>query len=61
MIADVPNAFVQTGIEPKEKGKRVIMKIQGPLVDMLVSIDARTYETYVVEENNNKVIYMWLY
>jgi hypothetical protein len=24
---DEPNAFVQTGIEPKEKGKRVIMKI----------------------------------
>ena len=27
LIADVPNAFVQTGIEPKEKGERVIMKI----------------------------------
>jgi hypothetical protein len=58
MIADVSNAFVQTGIEPKEKGKRVIMKIRDPLVDMLVNIDARTYEPYVVEENNNKVIYV---
>jgi hypothetical protein len=58
MIADVPNAFVQNGIEPKEKGKRVIMKIRGPLVDMLVNIDTRTYEPYVVEENNNKVIYV---
>jgi hypothetical protein len=27
-------------------------------VDMLVNIDARTYEPYVVEENNNKVIYV---
>jgi hypothetical protein len=26
-LADVPNAFVQSGIEPKEKGKRVIRKI----------------------------------
>ena len=58
LIADVPNAFVQTGIEPKEKGERVIMKIRGPLVEMLVNIDARTYEPYVVEENNSKDIYV---
>jgi hypothetical protein len=28
MIANVPNAFLQTGIEHKEKGERVIMKFE---------------------------------
>ena len=51
MVADVPNAFVQTAIEPKEKGERVIMKI---LVDMLVELDSQKYEPYVTSNNTNR-------
>jgi hypothetical protein len=60
IIADVQNAFVQTGIEPKEKGGGLIMKIRGPVVEMLVSIDAKTYEPYVFKEKRTKS-YLWLY
>ena len=58
MVADVPNAFVQTAIEPKEKGERVIMKIRGALVDMLVELDSQKYEPYVTDERGNKVLYV---
>ena len=35
LLADmIPNAFVQTDINAHEKGKRIIMKIRGPLVNM---------------------------
>jgi hypothetical protein len=35
MTADIPNAFVQTRIDEKEVGERIIMMICGLLVDML--------------------------
>jgi hypothetical protein len=40
MTADIPNAFVQTAIDEKNhiKGEHIIMKIRGPLVDMLLEI-----------------------
>jgi hypothetical protein len=40
MTADIPNAFVQTDVDHKHhtKGERIIMKICGSLVDMLVEI-----------------------
>ena len=37
MTMDVPNAFVQTSIE--DENEKVIMKIRGQLVDMLLEID----------------------
>jgi hypothetical protein len=55
MVADVPNAFVQTAIESKEKGERVIMKIRGALVDMLIELDSQKYELYVTNESGNKI------
>jgi hypothetical protein len=58
MVADVPNAFVQTTIEPKEKGNRIIMKISGQMVDMLVVLDPDKYGSYVINEDNIKVIYV---
>jgi hypothetical protein len=57
MTADIPNAFVQTDIEPAEKGKRTIMKIRGPLVDMLIEIAPEIYKPYVSYEKG-KVLYV---
>ena len=54
----MPNAFVQTTIEPKEKGERIIMKIRGQMVDMLVELDPDKYGSFVISENNRKVIYV---
>ncbi len=58
MTADIPNAFVQTSIDEKKLGHRVIMKIRGPLVDLLLELDASTYAPFVVQEGKSKVIYV---
>ncbi len=59
MMADVPNAFIQTEMpEPKEGEERVMMKITGVLVDMLVKMTPKTYRPYVVFENGKKVLYV---
>jgi hypothetical protein len=58
MMADVPNAFVQTAIEPKEKAERVIMKIRGPLLEMLIELDGQKYEPFVTNESGNKILYV---
>ena len=58
MTADIPNAFVQTDIDPKEKGDRIIMKIRGALVDMLVDISPEVYKGFVSKENGTKVLYV---
>ena len=62
MIADVPNAFVQTCMpsELLEEDKRIIMKIKGVLVDILYALDPVEYEQYIVFENNEKVLYLVL-
>jgi hypothetical protein len=59
MSADIPNAFVQTDME-NNNNEKMMMKIRGPLVDMLVDIDKELYESYVVQENNDKVLYVEL-
>ena len=59
MSANVPNAFVQTSMPPLEEGaERVIMKITGVLVDLLVQIAPEIYADYVVFENGRKVLYV---
>ena len=60
MILDIPNAFVQTNIPHGENDEKIIMKIRGVLVDMLVEMSPETYEEYVVYENNKKVLYVQL-
>ena len=56
MTVDIPNAFIQTDIE---EGDRIIMKIRGPLVDMLVEMDPETYKTFVVFDNSgSKILYV---
>ena len=59
MTADVPNAFIQTEMpETKDGEDRVIMKITGILVDLMITLDAERYGPYVVYENGKKVLYV---
>ncbi|MGA0888342.1 MAG: Ty1/Copia family ribonuclease HI [bacterium] len=58
MVADVPNAFIQADMPEAEKGKRVILKIIGPLVDELVRCDHKKFSEFVVMENGHKVLYL---
>ena len=37
-VVDIPNAFVQTVVSKEDADHRVIVRIRGPLVDILVSI-----------------------
>ena len=55
---DVPIAFIQTSIPQGKTDEKVIMKIRGALVDMLVEMSPETYEEYVIYENNKKVLYV---
>ena len=59
MTGDVPNAHIQTSV-PKLKNEqdRVVKKITGILVDMLVEISPSTYPKYVVFEQGKKVLYV---
>ena len=59
MSADIPNEFIQATV-PKDKDphERIIMKITGRLVDLLVQIAPETYAKYVVYENGRKVLYV---
>jgi hypothetical protein len=56
MTADVPNAFVQTEINPSDE--KVIMKIRGVLVDMLVEMSPEIYQDYVVVHGKDKILYV---
>jgi hypothetical protein len=52
MTADIPNAFVQTDIALD--GDKIIMKIRGQLVDILLEICPGVYDKYVVHEGKQK-------
>ena len=59
MTLDVPNAFVQMMIP--ESQDKIIMKICGDLVDILLEICPGVYDDYVVYEgkfNRSKIIYV---
>jgi hypothetical protein len=61
MSADIPNAFIQANLPDMQDGdERVVMKITGVLVDLLVEIDVTKYGPYVVFENGVKTIYVGL-
>ena len=57
MTVDVPNAFIQTEL-PQVEGDRVIMKITGSLVDILVCINLNLYKDRVVFEKGKKTLYV---
>ena len=56
MTLDIPNAFLQTDI-PQTREK-VVMKIRGELVNILMEICPGVYEEYVVYEVKQKVLYV---
>jgi hypothetical protein len=58
MTADIPNAFVQTEVDQSKE--KIIMKIRGPMVDMLVEMEPTRYAKYVVYEGKEKVLYVQL-
>ena len=59
MSADVPNAFIQTEIpEIKTGEERVMMKITGVLVVLLIQLDPQLYGSHVVYEKERKVLYV---
>ena len=61
MSGDIPNAFVQTPMpELKEGDERVILKVTGMLVDLMVAMAPELYGPYVVFENGQKVLYLQL-
>jgi hypothetical protein len=59
MSCDIPNAFIQTMLPEVEKGdERVIMKITGVLVSLLVNLSPEVYGPFVVTDKHRKVIYV---
>jgi hypothetical protein len=56
MTVDIPNAFVQTKLDINQE--KVIMKIFGILVDMLIEINPEMYRSYTVCEGSHRVIYV---
>ena len=60
MINYVPNDFLQTPVPQYKRYKRIIMKIQGALVDILCDISPEMYEPYIRFYKNNryKIIYV---
>jgi hypothetical protein len=56
MTLDIPNAFVQTNIA--QDGAKVIMKIRGQLVDILLELCPGVYDDYVRHEGKQKIVYV---
>jgi hypothetical protein len=56
MTLDIPNAFVQTEISLD--GDKIIMKIRGQLVDILLELCPGVYDDYVIDEGKHKILYM---
>ena len=55
---NIPNAFVQTHVEEKDKdGNGTIIKIWGVCVDIHCEIDP-IYRDYTVTEGNQEVLYV---
>ena len=55
---DIPNAFIQTPVHVKPGENRIVMRITGVLVDMLVQLDPGLYGPCVVYEKGKKVLYV---
>ncbi len=53
-VVDIPNAFVQTVVSEEDAEHRVVVRIRGPLVDILVSIASGVYGPYVTTTNTGQ-------
>lgn len=59
MSCDIPNAFIQAHMpDITDGGERVIMKLSGILLDLLVELAPELYGPYVVEDNGKRVLYL---
>jgi hypothetical protein len=59
VMSDIPNPFIQAHLPDTKNGnERVIMKITGVLVELLVSIDPAKYGPFVVSANGKKILYV---
>jgi hypothetical protein len=59
MSCDIPNAFIQAHMpEITDDSERVIMKLSGILLDLLVELAPELYGPYVVEDNGKRVLYL---
>ena len=58
MTSDVPNAFIQAPIKYKQNQEKIIMKVTGSLVDILLRKNILKYEGYIVYENGKRVLYL---
>jgi hypothetical protein len=56
MTLDIPNAFVKTEISLD--GDKIIMKIRGQLVDILLELCPGVYDDYVIVEGKHKILYV---
>jgi hypothetical protein len=56
MTLDIPNVFVQTEISLD--GDKIIMKIRGQLVDILLELWPGVYDDYIINEGKHKIIYV---
>jgi hypothetical protein len=51
---DIPNAFIQTQVEEKDKDEsRTIMKIRGKLIDVLCKMDPVYGEHVIIEKSKS--------
>jgi hypothetical protein len=56
MTLDIPNVFLQTKIALD--GDKIIMKIRGQLVDILLKLCPGVYNDYVINEGKHKILYV---
>ena len=58
MSNDIPNTFIQAAMPRGRNHERIIMKITGVVVDVLVEMDPAIYGPHVVYEKGKKVLYV---
>ena len=54
---DVPGAYLQASLAPRDDGERVLMKLVGEFVDIMCKVNPE-HEKNVIYENGQKVLYM---
>jgi hypothetical protein len=58
MSCDIPNAFIQANAPKLDNDERIVMKITGVLVKLLVNLNPELYGPSVVIENGKPVLYV---
>ena len=58
LMADVPNAFIQAEVPTEEGDQKIIMKITGRLIDVLIELGPDIYSGYVVYKNGKHILYV---